>query len=393
MTPSSAVLNAGQEAYVARCAAFATEVIAPNFRRYDEDNAFPALIHEAARVKGILNVALPRDLGGQGLGFLTMARGGRLMARVCAPATFTLGFNHGSLRPVLWAGSDGQKDRFVRRLLARGGYASWCMTEQDVSGSNLMAVRTRAERTSAGWVITGDKCMTGNGAVASVFLVLADAWDGDRRLGPTIFAVEKDESPSGSVVVSANTDKLGFRCLTTVEVSFRAVEVDDGCVIGAVGEGLPVLVDSLDFMRFGGGVVILGLVEGALLDLMPWLEDREIYGGLRLVDDSHMQVVLGRLVAEAIALEGLLERVAIALDEGRPVSREANALKLLGADLALRATAEVMQAWGWRGIDGRFDAQKRFRDARQTSIYEGTNEVLAMNQFRQFLRSWRASRP
>jgi alkylation response protein AidB-like acyl-CoA dehydrogenase len=188
------------------------------------------------------------------------------------------------------------------------------------------------------------------------------------------------------VEIGPNTDKLGFRCLTTPDVSFQEVALHDENVIGAPGEGLPVLVDSLDFMRFGGGIVILGLVEGALRTVLPWLEEREVYGGVRLVDDSHVQVTLGHLVADAVALEHLLELVAHKLDHGERVTRDAAALKLLGADLALRATAEVMQVWGWRGIDARWDAEKRFRDARQTSIYEGTSEILAMNLFRSFRR-------
>lgn len=382
---SAGALTDEERQYVEACERFAEEVIRPLHARYDEDNGFPAEIHDEAHDRGLMNAAFPRELGGRGLSFLALARGGRPMARVCAPTTFTMGFNHGALRPVMVAGTDEQRRLFVSGLLARRGYASWCMTEKDVSGSNLMAIRTRATRTGGGWVIRGDKCMTGNGAVASLFFVLADAWEEGRRIGPTIFAVPRGPG----VRVGENTDKLGFRCLPTVDVSFDDVEVTDVHVIGAPGEGLPVLVDSLDFMRFGGGIVILGLVEGALVDLVPWLEEREIYGGLRLVDDSHTQVTLGRLVAEAASLEVLLERVARALDEGRPASRETSALKLLGADLALRATAEAMQSMGWRGIDARFPAQKRFRDARQTSIYEGTSEILAMNLFRAFLRERR----
>ena len=379
-------LSPAEERYVDACARFAHDVIAPLHARYDAENCFPQQIHDAARARGLLDAGLPTDLGGQGLGWLALARGGRVMARVCAPTTFTLGFNHGALRPVLFAGTDAQKDRLVKDTLARGGYASWCMTEKDTSGSNLMAIQTRAERRGDAWVVTGDKVMTGNGAVASLFFVLADTWDGSERLGPSIFAVPRGPGVS----VGENTDKLGFRCLPTVDVSFAGVEVPADNLIGAAGDGLSVLVDSLDFMRFGGGIVILGLIEGALFDLVPWLEEREVYGGVRLVDDSHAQVSLGRLIAETVALEGLLESVALELEAGRAVSRSAAALKLLGSELALRATAEAMQWHGWRGIDGRFPTQKRFRDARQTSIYEGTNDVIAMNLFRAFLRERRA---
>jgi alkylation response protein AidB-like acyl-CoA dehydrogenase len=314
-----------------------------------------------------------------------LALGGRVLARACAPMAFSMLFNHGALRPVLFAGTAAQRERLVKDTLARGGYASWCMTEKDVSGSNLLAIKTRAQRRAGAWTLRGDKCMTGNGAVASVFFVLADAWDGEERLGPTIFAVARGPG----VVVGDNTDKLGFRCLPTVDVSFQDVLLGDDDVIGAPGDGLGVLVDSLDMMRFGGGIVTLGLVEGALLDLLPWLEEREVYGGVRLVDDTHAQVSLGRLVAESVGLENLLMRAAALLDAGQSIAREASALKLLGSELAQRATAEAMQWHGWRGIDGRYPTQKRFRDARQTSIYEGTNDILAMGLFRSWVRAQR----
>lgn len=364
--------------YAARCEQFATEVIADCWRADDAANAFPAAVHAAAREAGLLDAGFAPELGGQGVSHRELAAGGLAMARVCAPTTFTMGFNHGALRPVLAAGTEAQRGRFVAEVLARGGYASWCMTEPGVSGTNLLGIETRAVRSADGWVLTGHKCMVGNGTASELYFVLADAWEAGQRLGPTIFAVPRGDG----VEVGENTDKLGFRCLPTPDVRLSGAVVDDECVIGGVGGGFPVLLDSLDYMRFGGGVVVLGLAEGALLDVLPWLDERETWGGVRLADESHVQVTLGRLLARLRAAKGLLMRVADALDAGAPCSEDAAALKLLAADVAIDATAAVMQLFGWRGIDGRFAAQKRFRDARQTSIYEGTSEVQAMNLFR-----------
>ncbi len=375
--------------YVARCERFAVDVIAGSWRADDAANAFPAEVHRAARAAGLLDAGFAVELGGQGLSHRELAEGGLAMARVCAPTTFTMGFNHGALRPVLAAGTEEQQRRFVADVLARGGYASWCMTEPAVSGTNLLAIQTRDERVAGGWAVTGHKCMTGNGTASELYLVLANAWDAGQPLGPTIFAVPRGPG----VAVGDNTDKLGFRCLPTPDVVFDGAHVDEGSVIGGVGGGFPVLLDSLDYMRFGGGIVVLGLAEGALLDVLPWLDERETWGGVRLADESHVQVTLGRLLARLRAAKGLLMGVADALDAGAPCSEDAAALKLLAADLAIDATAAVMQLFGWRGIDGRFAAQKRFRDARQTSIYEGTSEVQAMNLFRAWAAQTRASRP
>jgi alkylation response protein AidB-like acyl-CoA dehydrogenase len=125
------------------------------------------------------------------------------MATVCAPVAFPLGyiFNNGSLRPLLIAGSQAQKVAFVKPLVDNKGYASWCMTEEGVGGSNLFAVKTQARRVPGGWVLNGHKVMAGDGTVASLFLVLADCWQDGRSVGLSVFCVPKGHG----VVVGQNT--------------------------------------------------------------------------------------------------------------------------------------------------------------------------------------------
>jgi alkylation response protein AidB-like acyl-CoA dehydrogenase len=383
--PGTHELDATERAYIGRCEAFARDVIALHYRTNDRDNTFPAEVHEAALQAGILNAGFPRALGGQDLSHRALALGGLAMARICAPTTFTMGFNHGALRPYLRFGTPAQQQRFVADVVAARGYGSWCMTEPDSSGSDLLSMRTVAERVSGGYVLRGEKCMTGNGTVASVFAVLAEARQGEARLGPTIFAVPRGPQ----LEVSENTDKLGFRCLPTPTVRFDDVFVPDENVIGEVGSAVPVLLDSLDYMRFGGGIVILGLVDGALAEILPWLESRYIYGGERLLDTSHVQVTLGRLVARRRALDSLLFAVGEKLARDEPCREDAASLKLLASELAVHTTEATMQLHGWRGIDAREGTQKRFRDARQTTIYEGTSEIQAINLFRAYVREAR----
>lgn len=377
-------LTEEEQAFVEACRDFARQVIGPLAHRWDEENAFPAEVHEEAARWGLTYAGFPRELGGRGLSHLAMAKGGLEMARICAPTTFTLAFDQGALRPAMVAGTPEQRDRLVRDLIAVKGHASWCMTEPDSSGSNILAQKTRATRVEGGWAIDGDKCMVGMGTVASVFFVLADAWDEEQRLGPTIFAVPKE----AGVEVGPNPLKIGFRCLPTPDVHFRGVRVPDDAVIGTPGKGLPILLDSLDYMRLGGGVVILGIVRGALDDLGPWLDERPVYGEQRLGDTSHVQITVGRLLARATAVETLLFEAAESLDAQRPARETLAALKLLAADLALETTQTAAQLFGWRGVREDYSAAKRLRDARQTSVYEGTSEIMAMNLY----RGWSLSR-
>jgi alkylation response protein AidB-like acyl-CoA dehydrogenase len=376
-------LSQAELAWKERCRRFAADVIAPRAAEYDRANAFPQAIHDAAYAAGLMNIALPEALGGAGASHRLLAIGGEELAAACAPAAFTMGFNHGSLRPIVAFGTAVQKDLFVRDLLARRGYASICMTEAASSGSNLAGIRSRAVRRGDTWVLSGAKHMIGNGSVASLFVVLARAFvDGSDR-GLTFFAVPRGDG----VEVGSNPDKLGFRCLPTPTVDFASVEVSDDHRIGAIGDGEALLRDALDFMRFGGGCVLLGLVVGALRDVVPWIEGREVSPGTVLAEKSHAQLLLGDIYGELRCLRALLWQVADALDAGRPCSVEAAVLKLRGSRLAERATSEIAQLYGWRGIDGDYPIQKRMRDARVTTIYEGTSEIQRLNLFAQLRRS------
>jgi alkylation response protein AidB-like acyl-CoA dehydrogenase len=372
-----------EQTWVSTCERFAQEVMAPRVAHWDHANAFPADVHAEAHRVGISYAGLPRELGGRGISHLGLVHGGLAMAAVCAPMTFTLAFDQGALRPVLIAGTADQRRRWVSELISRRGHAAWCMTEPEQSGTNLLNTRTRATRTETGWELRGEKCMVGMGTVAEVFFVLADAWDGPTRLGPTVFAVPRE----AGVEVGENPEKIGFRCLPTPDVRFVGARVGNDAVIGRTGGALPVLLDSLDYMRLGGGVVILGLVRGTLADLGPWLDQREVYGG-RLGDTSHVQITLGRLLARQRAAEALLWEAAAGLDQRRSVSATLSALKLLAADLALDTTQTAAQLLGWRGVLHDHPITRRLRDARQTSVYEGTSEAQALNLYRR----WAASR-
>lgn len=360
--------------YVAACERFARDVLAPRVTTLDQAAVFAADAHKLAESARLRHAGLPKSVGGMGVTHRALVAGGIQLAVVCAPTAFSLGFNHGTLRPLLQSG----RHDHVKSLVERGTLVSWCMTEPNVSGSNLLGVRTRADRVPGGWRLNGHKCMVGNGTAAGLFLVLAQAFDDGDALGPTLLSVPVSEG----VEVGENTQKLGFRCLPTPDVHFHNVFVPSSEVLGTPGGGLPLLLDSLDYMRLGGGIVTVGLSRGALGDVLPWLREREVYGGRRLVDESYVQVTLGRLLARLRAVETLLYTVADALDAGRSATQDAAALKLLGADLAINTTDTTVQLMGWRGIDARWPAEKRQRDARQAAIYEGTSEVQAMNLFR-----------
>ena len=379
-------LSDDERAFQGECRRFAREEITPWVTICDAENRFPREVHEAAYAQGLMNVCLPAELGGGGRSFRCLAAGGEELAAVCAPIAFSMGFNHGALRPVLHAGTPEQRQRFVGDLVAAQGYASLCLTEPEASGSNLFAVEALARQTPGGWSLSGTKCMVGNGTEASVFLTLAQTEVAGRRAGLSFFAVPRGEG----VVVGPNTDKLGFRCVTTPTVRFEEAALDAGCLIGGVGEAEQLLLETLDFIRFGGASVILGIVVGGLREVLPWVEQRRVAPDDPLVSKSSVQQELGRVYAELQAARLLMLRAAERLDRGQPCGTETAAAKYLASELAVRATNTFVQLHGWRGLDGEHGAAKRLRDARATTIYEGTSQTQLQNLFRALRRGLHA---
>ena len=380
-------LTSDERAWKDRCRRFAEDVMRPLVQKYDHENRFPAEVHAAAHDWGLMNACFAPEHGGQGLSQRAIAIGGEELGAVCAPIGFSLGFNHGSLQPALYAGTSEQKQVFVRDLLRRREYASLCMTEPGRSGSNLLSMQTKARSTGGSWVISGTKCMTGMGTESSLFFVFAETEINGADCGMSVFAVPRCEA----VKVGPNIDKLGFRCVPTPTVLFEGVEVPRENLIGQVGQAERILIHCLDYMRFGGVPVILGLTVGGLRDIVPWVETRALSRDEMLMQKSDVQLRLGRYYAELQGVRMLLWRAAGLLDEGVPCGIETSMAKSRASALAMEATQNFVRMMGWRGIDGAYPAQKRMRDAMATSIFEGTNEILDLHAFRDLRRQFHAA--
>ena len=162
-------LSPAENQYIELCKDFAQGYLKENFKKYDDANCFAESIHEEAFRRGILHAAIPKEYGGKGLSHKTMALSGMAMAEVCAPTTFSMGFNHGTMRPLLKFGTESQKQQYVSDFVQNRQYISWCMTEPEISGSNLFDIRTTATKRGDAWHLEGSKCMIGNGTRSDLF--------------------------------------------------------------------------------------------------------------------------------------------------------------------------------------------------------------------------------
>lgn len=356
--------------------------MAPHVLRYDEERAYPVAVHERAAAEGILTAPFPEELGGAGLSCSEFAEGVSELSAVCPGMTWTLVFNRGALHPVLAAGTPEQKDRFITQLLQRNGYAALGLTEPE-NGSNLLAARTRAVQTSSGWLLNGAKCMSGNGTVADVFLVLANTVVDSRKRGLSFFAVPR-ESPG--VAVSDDIEKAAFRCLPTPSVTFQDVALEPISLIGGPGDGAALLNDLLATIRIGGAACGTGIVTAMLRDVLTWAGERRVYPDDRMDTLSHVQLTLARLYVELCGARKLLGDATGLADQGLPFGKESSMAKYAATELAVRASNEILQLYGWRGIAADYGVEKRWRDARALTIFEGSSEIQLLNVFRDMRR-------
>jgi alkylation response protein AidB-like acyl-CoA dehydrogenase len=372
------------ENWIQKCKKFSREIIQPQCMLFDKENRFPDTIHRAAIEWNLVHQDFPKSLGGGGLPDTAIVKGAEILASSCAPSAFTLGFNRGALHPVVVAGTPEQKQRIIGDCITNNRYASLCLTEPDRSGSDLMNLQTTASKSASGWVISGVKSMVGNATVADYFLVLANVEENGRKKGLSFFVVPKDQR----VIVGPNTDKLGFRAVETPQVTFQESLIPFENQISHTGSGAAIMMQTLAAIRLGGSAIICGLVRGALRDVLPWVEDRSVYGG-RLIQKSHIQLQLGGIYGRLLSVRQEVLRCAQLRQDGHDYSTQASLAKLHAAELAIDATAQIVQMFGWRGIDNQYAIQKRYRDARQTTIFEGTSEVQKSNLFHLLWKNWR----
>ena len=366
-----------------KCRRFAEEVMAPHVRRHDAERSYPVEIHRQAAAEGILSDPFPRELGGGGLSCTEFAEGVAELSAVCPGITWTLVFNRGALHPVIEAGTPEQKDLFVTRLLKDNQYAALGLTESE-NGSNLLAATTRAVKTDSGWLLNGGKCMSGNGTVADVFVVLANTVVDSRRIGLSFFAVPRD---TPGVTVSDDIDKAAFRCLPTPSVTFQDVALEPVHLIGRAGDGESLLQGLLATIRIGGAACGTGIVTAMLRDVLTWAGERRVYPDDRLDTLSHVQLTLARLYAELRASRLLTREATELADQDLPFGMESSIAKYAATELAVRASNEILQLYGWRGIAADFGVEKRWRDARALTIFEGSSEIQLLNVFRDMRRT------
>jgi len=346
---------------------FARDRIVPNAEKWSEDGEFPIELLPELAALGLTGLAVPAELGGAELDALTIALVMEELGAADGSVALTLAA-HNSLciGHLLVAASDEQKRRWLPPL-ARGEHlGAWALTEPS-SGSDAIAVQSRATRESDGYVLSGTKQFITNGSLAGFAVVIAGS--GERKL--SAFGVTRG---AAGFRPGKRERKMGLHASDTSQLVLEDCRVDEGDRIGAEGEAFDDVKKVLDRGRIGIGALALGLGRAALETAIAYAKERRQFGRpIAEFEMTQWKIVRARTELDAGRL--LVHRAAALVDCGKPFSVAASKAKLYATEAASRAANNSLQILGGYGYLRDYPVERIVRDARLMEIGEGTSEV------------------
>ena len=339
---------------------FADEVIAPQAAAWDREHRFPRDVFEQLGELGLMGVCVPERYAGAGADYLSYALVLEEVSRADAGAGVTLAVHTGAgTLPILAHGTDEQKDQYVPPLAQGHEIAAFALTESG-SGSDAGAMLTRV---SADNRITGTKQWITNGSYAHTFVVFAKE---DAK--PSAFLVRRGAE---GFAVTREEEKMGLNSSSTADLAFEGTP---GERLGAPGGGMRIALSTLDGGRIGIAAQAVGIAQAALELATAYAKERNAFGG----PIGRFQAIAHRLAdmqTEIAAARALVWRAARLKQAGRPHTIEGAQAKLFASRVARHWTGEAIQILGGYGYTKEFPAERYYRDAKVTEIYEGTSEI------------------
>ena len=351
-------------------AGFATEDVKPRVSSMERAGKIdPALIAKYFEM-GLMGIQVPEQYGGADGSLTMVAIAVEEISKVDAAAAIMVDVQNTLVNyPITRYGSDVLKARYLPRLTSDtiGAYA----LSEPGSGSDAFGMATRAEQRGDSWVLTGRKMWITNGADAGIFIVFANANPSAGYKGITAFIVERD-FPGFSV--GKKEDKLGIRASSTTELILDGVTVPAENVLGPVGQGYKVAIETLNEGRIGIGAQMIGVSQGALAAATLYVKERTQFGK-PLAEFQGIQFQLAQARTETEAARLMVYNAARLKDAGHDIAMEGAMAKLFSSQVAERVTSISLELFGGYGYTTDYPAEKFYRDAKIGAIYEGTSNM------------------
>jgi butyryl-CoA dehydrogenase len=350
---------------------FAEREIVPVADEMERKGEFPQAIIRKAAGLGLLGVPYPEDVGGTGLDSLAYAITIEELSRasgsigIIVSAHTSLGCN-----PVYLAGTDAQKERYLRPMASGQVLGAYGLTEPG-AGSDSRGTRTRAHREGEEWVLNGSKRFITNAGVAGTYIVTA-VTDREAESGNiSAFIVEAD-APGFSI--GRMEEKMGLHASNTGELIFEDCRIPADNLLGDEGEGDKLFLKTLDGGRIGIGAMALGLAQAAFEAASAYAKERRQFDR-PIASFQGVAFKIADMATQIDAARLLVYRAAWLKDQGRPYTTESAMAKLFASEVARQVTNDAIQVHGGYGYVAEYRVERYLRDAKLTEIGEGTSEI------------------
>jgi len=352
----------------------ARDKVAPRAAAIDATGEFPWDMKELLAKQDILAMPFPEEYGGLGSSELTILRTIEELSKACATTALLLCVQQLGALPILLAGTEEQKQRWIPRLATGEWLSAYGLTEPG-SGSDAGAMRTRAERRGDTYVLNGLKHFITNAGIAHVNTIFASTDPSKGTRGISAFVVE-DGTPGFHLGKVEN--KMGIRGSQTGELVFEDCVIPAANLLGQEGEGFKIGLATLDRTRPGIAAQALGIAQGALDFAANYAKER-VQFGKPIFENQAIQFMLADMDIKVEAARQLIYHVGELMDAGTPrFTRESAIAKTYASDIAIEVTNDAIQVLGGYGYMKEFPVERMMRDAKICQIYEGTNQIQRM---------------
>jgi butyryl-CoA dehydrogenase len=352
-------------------AEFAEKEVKPVANRMDREAAYPRELIRRMGEMGFMGMVVPEELGGAGMDLVSYTIAMEEISKAWASLGVIVSVNNSLVcGPLLKFGSEVQKKKYLMPLARGERLGCYALTEPG-AGSDAGGIQTRASKSNNHYVLNGGKIFITNGRHADVAIVFAVTAATLGKHGISAFIIEKG-TPGFSV--GRLEDKLGLRSSDTAELSLEGCHVPEESLLGQENDGFKIALSSLDGGRIGIAAQSLGIAQGCLEESLAHAKQRRQFGRT-IAEFQAIQWMLADMATEIDAARLLTYRAAWLLQQKRSVTKEAAMAKLFASETANRIAYKAVQIFGGYGYTKDVAVERFFRDARITTLYEGTSEI------------------
>ncbi|MFZ4788282.1 MAG: acyl-CoA dehydrogenase [Rhizobiales bacterium] len=349
----------------------ADQVIAPAAEHYDRSGEFPQKNVDAINALGLNALFVPEAYGGAPMSIRLYLRVVQIISEACASTGIIYATNYHGMKPLIDVGTEEQKQRLLP-LIAEGGLGALAITEPE-AGSDATGMKTSFTPDGDDIIVNGTKIFITNGNIADRILLFGK-WSEIDDPKKAISALIFEKGTPGFEVIRLE-EKMGHRASPTAAIAFNNARVKRANLLGNPGDGLSILLSSLNKSRPSVAAHALGIATAAFKDMVTYINDRK-QSGRKIIEFQGNQFMLADLATDLAMAESWLDYVAGLFERGESdFGLEASMIKMRASDLAMRISTEAVQMHGGYGYCADYRVERLMRDAKITQIWEGTNQV------------------